>query len=66
MVVERKRVDRLGIQTSTRKRVPLPSYRNGKGEVQVAHKSHTQGVFIPDTLYTRSVKTDWQCRPAGP
>ncbi len=43
-VVEREGVDRLGIQTSTRERVPLPSYRNGKGEMQVAHKCHTQEV----------------------
>ena len=48
------------VYTSTRKR-PLPSYRNGRGGAGCA--SLILRKYKPDTLYTRSVKTDWQCRP---
>ncbi|RGD93710.1 hypothetical protein DYI96_02490 [Acinetobacter sp. SWAC57] len=50
-------------RTSTRERVPLPFYRKG-GREGFAQVTYSGRIWIPDTLYARSVKTDWQCRPA--
>jgi len=48
--------------SSTLESVPLPSYRYGR-----ERDVHTK-LFLrrnnPDVVELRSVKTDWQCRPA--
>ena len=40
-------------------------HSTAKGDEKVSHKYHTQEEYEPDTLYARSVKTDWQCRPSS-
>ena len=59
MVAERKGVDRLNLRISTPEGVPLPSYLNERGA-----RDYTLKVETFNVLRKRSVKTDWQCRPA--
>ncbi|KKD17866.1 hypothetical protein RR09_19685 [Acinetobacter baumannii] len=60
MVVERKRVDRLNLRISTPEGVPLPSYRNKKGDERVYIKK----INFFNVLRFWPVKASWQCRPA--
>ncbi|PTV48743.1 hypothetical protein DBL01_07975 [Acinetobacter pittii] len=50
MVVERKRVDRLDLATSTRERVPLPPYHREKGGTKVPHGKYL-GKYNPFAKY---------------
>jgi len=58
MVAERKGVDRLNLRISTPEGVPSRSTAEGA-------RGHTPKERISfSALRKRSVKTDWQCRPA--
>ena len=62
MVVEREKVDRLTHKNQHAQGVPPSPYRNEGGRTSSPPKNY----FFDVLVCKRSVKTDWQCRPAGP